>query len=372
MVLASPIGQAMSDADRAALAQVLETTDPRDVQGWLGEQIRKAASVAKGDFDGHPFRGNQWADSSGAGRGGAGASPKPKARAARDRGKPQFTTMFSDKGNKAVEAAFAKWSKTADFSRDPSELTLEFMKVLEGKVEGKHKEALDTAVREEVREKVDAIRDKEGHDSPQRREDERRAKEVGRRARAAEYRRIQAEREAQDRQRRIDSGEVRQLKDEDLDEGLTGKARSAYSAAMKRTLNAVEEANKTIQAIRVMSGKIGRDKMGDEKTQEIMFALDEAQESIDRIEDFARENKTATIGGALRMNQLGVNEAETAKNAMRNALRVLERPWPERRGDTRPSRRIDEPDGVSAVQSAMDSDWGLNWNKIDTSELSDL
>lgn len=76
MVLASPVGQALSDADREALKQILETTDAREVQGWLGDQIRKAALMAKGDYVGHPFRGNQFADSSGTSTGGASGTPR--------------------------------------------------------------------------------------------------------------------------------------------------------------------------------------------------------------------------------------------------------------------------------------------------------
>ncbi len=74
MVLASSVGQAMSDADRDALRQTLETTDARDVRGWLGDQIFKAAALFKGDYVGHPFRGNQHADASGASTGGASGS----------------------------------------------------------------------------------------------------------------------------------------------------------------------------------------------------------------------------------------------------------------------------------------------------------
>jgi len=81
-VCASPVGKAMSDADRDALRSTLETTDVRDVRGWLGEQVRKAAAaaVAKGDYEGHPFRGNQYADASGASTGGAGSTPKPRVK----------------------------------------------------------------------------------------------------------------------------------------------------------------------------------------------------------------------------------------------------------------------------------------------------
>lgn len=367
MVLASPVGKAMSPADQDALRAALETTDARDVGGWLGDQIRKAATVAKGDFEGHPFRGNQWSDASGVGAGGASGKP-PKQRGSRDLGRlgrPSFSTMFSDKGNAAVERAFAKWAKTADFSRSPSELTLEFMRTLEGPIETKFKEALDTAVREEVREKVNAIRDELGHDSPQKRDDEARAEAAGKKAKAAEYRRIQAERAAAEQQRRIDSGEVRVLDKEAMKEPLTGEAKTTYNSVLKKTKAAIEQARDAIAQIREMSGKIGRDKMGDEKTQEIMFALDEAEESVDRIEDFASQRPT--VGNAIRMAQLGVNEAETAKNAMRDALRVLERPYPAVRGraETRPAKRIDEPDGVWALQSAMDSDWGINYDKID-------
>lgn len=86
MVLASSVGQAMSDADRDALRQTLETTDVRDVQGWLGDQIRKAGAIFKGDFVGHPFRGNQHSDSSGSSTGGASGGAKGGAQGAKNLG----------------------------------------------------------------------------------------------------------------------------------------------------------------------------------------------------------------------------------------------------------------------------------------------
>lgn len=111
-VCASPVGKAMSDADREALRSTLETTDVRDVRGWLGEQVRKAAAaaVAKGDYEGHPFRGNQYADASGASTGGAGSTPKPRGGG----GKPykaEIKTMFSDKANKAATKALQRYIK---------------------------------------------------------------------------------------------------------------------------------------------------------------------------------------------------------------------------------------------------------------------
>ena len=49
------------------------------------EPIRRALRVTdtmlKGDYVGHPFRGNQWVDASGVGRGGAGSSPDQDAQA---------------------------------------------------------------------------------------------------------------------------------------------------------------------------------------------------------------------------------------------------------------------------------------------------
>lgn len=103
MVLNSPVGQAMSDADRDALKQTLETTDARDVQGWLGNQIQKAAAIFKGDYDGHPFRGNQHSDSSGASQGGAGGSAKgssgSKGPRATDLKEGDFADLDTQSGN---------------------------------------------------------------------------------------------------------------------------------------------------------------------------------------------------------------------------------------------------------------------------------
>ena len=78
MMLQTPLGKSLSDADRGFLEQELSIKPVAQIDGWIGDQIRKAAqSMAKGDFVGHPFRGNQHSDSSGAGAtGGAGAQPK--------------------------------------------------------------------------------------------------------------------------------------------------------------------------------------------------------------------------------------------------------------------------------------------------------
>ena len=92
----------MSDADRQALAKTLETTDAQDVQGWLGDQIRKAAAVFKGDFDGHPFRGNQWTDSSGTSQGGASGSrggSEPKLPRLKNIKEGDFVDIDTQSGN---------------------------------------------------------------------------------------------------------------------------------------------------------------------------------------------------------------------------------------------------------------------------------
>lgn len=69
----TPVAKAMSDADLEAIRRILETTPVGQVGGWYGEQIRKAAAMVKGDYVGHPFRGNQHTDASGISRNGGGA-----------------------------------------------------------------------------------------------------------------------------------------------------------------------------------------------------------------------------------------------------------------------------------------------------------
>jgi hypothetical protein len=78
MMLQTPLGKSLSDADRGFLEHELSIKPVAQIDGWIGDQIRKAAqSMVKGDYVGHPFRGNQHSNSSGAGAtGGAGAQPK--------------------------------------------------------------------------------------------------------------------------------------------------------------------------------------------------------------------------------------------------------------------------------------------------------
>ena len=78
MMLQTPLGKSLSDADRGFLEHELSIKPVAQIDGWIGDQIRKAAqSMVKGDYVGHPFRGNQHSDSTGAGAtGGASAQPK--------------------------------------------------------------------------------------------------------------------------------------------------------------------------------------------------------------------------------------------------------------------------------------------------------
>lgn len=375
MVLASPVGKAMSPADQDALRAALETTDARDVGGWLGDQIRKAATVTKGDYDGHPFRGNQWSDASGVGAGGASGGPKGgKASTADIKASARFDTLYSEAGNKALEKVYLKWAKTADFSRPTSELLKDFDQALKDSgLEAEHSEIRDTVVREQVGDRITEIRDEMGFDSKQRRDDEARAKAEGKKAKAAEYRRIQAERADAERQRRIDSGEVRVLDKKDMKEPLTGEAKTTFNAARKATLSAIDLTDDAIEELRGIADRIGREKLGKDKAFEFMEAIDSAQEQVDRIHDVVQSGKP-TIGTALRLAELGANEAENIKNDLRSALRVLDSSRPKPQG--RQSRDILGTDSAwsrttAALQSAMDSDFGINFDKIEY-ESSDL
>jgi len=81
MIKASDVGKLLSSADMVLLETELETVPAQRVGGWLGEQIAKAArqQMAKGDFVGHPFRGNQHSSASGGGRGSLGGGPKRRS-----------------------------------------------------------------------------------------------------------------------------------------------------------------------------------------------------------------------------------------------------------------------------------------------------
>lgn len=102
MIKASDVGKMLSSADMVLLETELETVPAQRVGGWLGEQIAKAArqQLAKGDFSGHPFRGNQWSDSSGAGAGG-GRSLASGATTGR-RGRDQGDSLSVNSANQAL------------------------------------------------------------------------------------------------------------------------------------------------------------------------------------------------------------------------------------------------------------------------------
>ena len=117
MIKASDVGKMLSSADMALLETELETVPAQRVGGWLGEQIAKAAQqqMAKGDFTGHPFRGNQWSDSSGAGSGGASAG-SGKGKGSKSERDALREKLYQQQANMGAgeEASMARIQQTLD------------------------------------------------------------------------------------------------------------------------------------------------------------------------------------------------------------------------------------------------------------------
>jgi len=104
---ATDVGKAMGAADLADLSSQLMSMPAAEIQGWVGDQISKAAAefLAKGDFVGHPFRGNQYADSSGASTGAAGSKAGSPERRAADIARARQIAADNTKNRRTARAA---------------------------------------------------------------------------------------------------------------------------------------------------------------------------------------------------------------------------------------------------------------------------
>lgn len=430
MVLDSPVGRSMSDGDRAALTQTLTTTDPREVQGWLGEQIRKAArAVVKGDYDGHPFRGNQWSDASGSSTGGAGAagsgSGEPRRRGkdiddlsradqkefadrmsaaktyaetreiiaefktrladgspspsdgspkgnAKMSGKAKVDTMFSDGDNKKVATAFTAWVKSQKFPADhqiTSKEINEFADSMEGKVGS---EVNDTAVREQLAEQYHEQTGipYKARQARQDRDDSNRAKRE-----ALQEKRTQQARAAAEERQTAETERLGKLKPigDDIGKKLPAAEAKQFAAGVKATRRAVERTDGVIAKLkRQWSEKFGSNPRSQE-AQDAAAAIEEAQEVTDRIREMVGNiGDRASFGNALRLTQMGANEAETAKGALQEAQDFVAPSRERRIGGgvtfTKPQSAAAESRDIKDVyslQDAMDRDFGVDRDKYD-------
>jgi len=373
-VLDSPIGAAMSAADRQALAATLATTDARDVDGWFGAQIRKAAvaAVEKGDYVGHPFRGNQYADASGASTGGASGTG-PVVGEAKMSGKAKVDTMFSDSDNKKVATAFTAWVKSKKFPADhqiTSKEINEFADSMQGKVGS---EITDTAVREQLAEQY---HEQTGipYKARQSRDDSNRAKREALQEKRTQARAAAEAREAKETERR---GGLKPLNDDDIDKELPATEAKRFAAGVKATRAAVERTDGVIVKLRGQWSKKFGSNPRSQDAQDAAAAIKEAQEVTDRIREMVENiGDRASIGHAVRLTQMGVNEAELAKGALREAqdlvapsrARSIGGGWTSTKPRSAAAESRDLKD-VYALQDAMDRDFGVSRDKYDVDGL---
>jgi len=333
MVLASSVGQALSDADRTALAQILETTDARDVQGWLGDQIRKAAQVAKGDYEGHPFRGNQWADASGASTGGASSGPR-------------FGAGSGAKTSSLKEGDFA------DIDTKNANYVGTILGIKNGVV------TFDDEDKGEIKFKLKDVMmidgDKVEDDSAE--AGRQRVKEIDAKLETARRQRERAEREESANTAR--RGKLTPVNEDNIDKSLKGNEAKEFKRDFKEAESAIKKTRALIAELRAKANeKSTRAMLGTRRLDEVQSSLQAAQEETDRFEDIVRENSKGSIRSAVSISAMGTDVGENVKGFIRDSARMM---------------RLDIPARDSgALQTAGDKNFGVSGDKYDVEAAFD-
>ena len=356
-VLASPVGKAMSDADRDALTAALERTDARDLQGWLGEQVRKAARVVveKGDYDGHPFRGNQWTDASGAGRGGAGASPRGRNIGQRAE-TPAEERARSKREFREFQEERARTAKpSTPPSGDPKSMSTADLKAAADELAASIEESIAFAEVENDLGRSDSakvtlreVKARQAELKEIRREIESRAKQT----------------EAETQRRAAKTPITAENLDDDLKGSESKKFKADHSAAVKAAKDFREFVGEVADRARA-AGVKGASKL-----------LKEALQEVKRFEETLNRANRPTIRNALvNFSELN-NAGENAKGAIREVLDMIDQADAKRQGPsgTRTTARqargaagakqeARDTDRSAALQDASDKDFGMSSDK---------
>jgi len=334
MVLASPVGQALSDADRNALAQILETTDAREVQGWLGDQIRKAAAMSKGDFVGHPFRGNQYADASGASTGGAS-------------GNPRFGYGSGAKTSDLKEGDFV------DIDTESSNFVGTILGIKDGVV------SFDDVDKGEIRFK---LKDVSAIDGDKVEEDD--SAEAGRQRKKEIDAKLESARQGRERAAREEAaessrrGKLIPVNDDNIDKTLKDAERKEFAQNVKEAKTAVKTTRALIDMLRQkVNEKATRSMLGSKRLDVVQANLQAAQEETDRFEDILNENSKASIRSAVAISAMGTDVGETVKGFIRESAQLM---------------RVDIPArDEAALQTAADKNYGVSGDKYDVESVYD-
>jgi hypothetical protein len=332
----------------------------RNLSGLSRVLIEKAlndlrAGVEKGDYEGHPFRGNQWTDSSGTGRGGAGGGPKgsknQRARyfdSAPDR--PQTAgARYFDSAPDRPQAAGAKYIDMKGNSPRRAESVQQELNRLS-------REGLQSQI-DELKMYIDdhkgmaeVLRDLGNEDG----------------ARQAEANAAKAEKEVRGLKAEIDRRQKRfemdqktesaktKVTEDNIDSKLKGDDLKQFKAQVKEAETAVKEFRKTVADI--------QKRVAAEGVRGVASILKEALNEARTFEKLVRDAKAApTIRQAVRMTSLGTNAGENAKGALREVL-----------GKLKGGESDADTEAINALQTAGDKYFGLSPDRYNLDDAFDF
>ena len=382
MIKASDVGKMLSSADMALLETELETVPAQRVGGWLGEQIAKAArqQMAKGDFTGHPFRGNQWSDSSGAGSGGASGSAV--GRNPRDQGDSLSVASANQalaiRGERGVLFDGLKLAMKGGFDDDPKAMKLlsraeeygidtkagkdaigDLVDHLENENQHTFAEAANRVLNPRSGSSDEADGSDKGPDKATRQANNERDA-----LREADKKKID-DLAARQRQQREASRQGKVKIDQDnIDAPLKAEEAAEYKAQHKDAVKALKATTSLISKLRVAANDLPK-KFRDAAFMELQQAVDDTDRWADNLKSAGTK---PTIRGAVKMSYVGMNIGESVKGSIRVAMEEINSG---RKADGQRLFKFDSLDD-SALQDASDRNFGVNDSKYDTEGAMDI
>jgi hypothetical protein len=352
MIKASDVGKMLSSADMALLETELESTPAQRVGGWLGEQIAKAArqQMAKGDFTGHPFRGNQWSDSSGTGAGSSGAS----AGSGKGTGGKRYAVSelvagdfveITTKDNVYLGEVFRNKNGVLtmdDENNDVVNIKIEDIELID------NEKVLDEAESSD-----------EGPDKATRQAN------IERRVKIEADKKKIDDQAARQRQKREASRQGKVKIDQDnIDAPLKAEEATEYKAQHKNAVKALKTTTSLISKLRAAANDLPK-KFRDAAFMELQQALDDTDRWADNLQSAGTK---PTIRGAVKMSYIGTNIGESVKGSIRVAMDEINSG---RKAEGKTSLKFDTLDD-SALQDASDRNFGVPDSKYDREGAMDI
>lgn len=320
--------------------------------------------VAKGDYVGHPFRGNQHTDSSGAGRGAAGAAGGPKSSAGR-RANASQQQLDALNERLAGEDRSVLFQGVLDIARGDAMASAAAEKGLK-MLERAKKYGINTeAGQDALQDARDAFEEENVHHLAEAVDNVMRAKpskseqeqinEAKREKQFQDAKRQAARQAAAEEERRKTLVPVNE---DNIDKPLKGEEAASFKADRKVAVAALKDTFKIIEQMQAKAQSLPSSKRSEANT-----LLTQAVEAAGRYSSLLNDSSKATIRSAVAISAIGTDLGEEIKGYLYDVDDLIT--GGAGKGGYALAR-------MSAIQSASDKNFGVPYDKYDTAGAFDF